>query len=1004
MDFDSAFETLTGFRPLRWQQRLYADFFSKGDIPAALDLPTGLGKTSVMAIWLIARALGDDAARKKLPRRLVYIVDRRAVVDQATALAEKLREALDAGARALKAPLGLAIDAKLPISTLRGQHADNREWLVDPASPAVIVGTVDMIGSRLLFEGYGVSRRMRPYHAGLLGADTLVVLDEAHLVPPFAHLLRSIERGVDNAADVARHDHLGPRGDARKAIIPRFALLPLSATQRNIGASKTCVPFRLTEADEDETTRRRLDAGKRLTLLELDEGKKAAEALAEKAFELATKDENRRRVVVFCDRRDATEDESIAAAQGVREELEKLAKGDKKAGRERASIDLQLMVGARRVKEREDVARWLAECGFLGEKKNLENPAILIATSAGEVGVDIDADHMVSDLVAWERMVQRLGRVNRRGEGNAEVVAFWSSPKAPNRSDSTTPAERRAIVAANAKAVLECLPASGDYDGRDASPRALQQLSETAQRDDHLKGKIAAATTPEPLRPALNRALVDAWSMTSLEAHAGRPEVAPWLRGWIDDDKPQTTVVWRRHLPVRIDEDRKPVVPDKDKMGRDARAYVKAINGFFEAAPPHQSEKLETETFRVVEWLCARAAAVSKRPAAEHNSMAEPDADADKAESDAGEVVEYNEESLAENKTSLRPDEIVALTLTPADEFAKACSLRELAASGDKKAKEALNRDLAGKTLVVDARIGGLAGGLLDGRSSAAVQTADDGCELSLAPPRESETPEPLIKFRVSVSTPTETDAIEDQSSATNDNWSKPFEFTIEFDGEGNAKRSLIVEKWRDASTSENEKSISKRSQSLSEHQSWTETRATAIALGVGLGKDHAKVLAIAARLHDEGKARELWQRAMGKPRPSRAAVDPDWPYAKTGGRGVNLRLLQVNGETFRHEFASINEAEKNNALGDLSNELRDLALHLVAAHHGFARPVIAAIDPDAPPSALQERAQEVALRFARLQKQWGPWGLAWLEALLRAADAQASRENDERAAEGGGA
>ena len=42
----------------------------------------------------------------------------------------------------------------------------------------------------------------------------------------------------------------------------------------------------------------------------------------------------------------------------------------------------------------------------------------------------------------------------------------------------------------------------------------------------------------------------------------------------------------------------------------------------------------------------------------------------------------------------------------------------------------------------------------------------------------------------------------------------------------------------------------------------------------------------------------------------------------------------------------------------------------------------------------LQERACDVALRFTRLQKRWGPWGLAWWEALLRAADQQASRDH----------
>jgi CRISPR-associated endonuclease/helicase Cas3 len=74
----------------------------------------------------------------------------------------------------------------------------------------------------------------------------------------------------------------------------------------------------------------------------------------------------------------------------------------------------------------------------------------------------------------------------------------------------------------------------------------------------------------------------------------------------------------------------------------------------------------------------------------------------------------------------------------------------------------------------------------------------------------------------------------------------------------------------------------------------------------------------------------------------------------------------------------------------------RDLVLHLVAAHHGGARPLISTQGcEDAPPSALEDRARDVALRFARLQKDWSPWGLAWWEALLRAADQEASRDNE---------
>src|SRR5436309_8080706 len=72
-----------------WQEELLRRFID-GKIDRAIDIPTGLGKTAVMPLWLIARARGAN-----LPRRLVYVVDRRAVVDQATELAVRLRDLVD---------------------------------------------------------------------------------------------------------------------------------------------------------------------------------------------------------------------------------------------------------------------------------------------------------------------------------------------------------------------------------------------------------------------------------------------------------------------------------------------------------------------------------------------------------------------------------------------------------------------------------------------------------------------------------------------------------------------------------------------------------------------------------------------------------------------------------------------------------------------------------------------------------------------------------------------
>lgn len=210
-----ALNLASGETPFPWQEDLLRRFML-GRIERSLDIPTGLGKTAVMAIWLVARACGAP-----LPRRLVYVVDRRAVVDQATEVAKRLRDFVDHNAE-IKEKLGLGARS-LPISTLRGQYVDNREWLEDPAAPAIIVGTVDMIGSRLLFEGYGTSRKMRPYHAGLLGADTLVALDEAHLVPPFEKLLEAIADGGGM---------FGSRDEALRKLVPPIRLLSLSATGR----------------------------------------------------------------------------------------------------------------------------------------------------------------------------------------------------------------------------------------------------------------------------------------------------------------------------------------------------------------------------------------------------------------------------------------------------------------------------------------------------------------------------------------------------------------------------------------------------------------------------------------------------------------------------------------------------------------------------------------------------------------------------------------------------
>src|SRR5881296_3927124 len=193
--FDEAFRELTGHAPFPWQKALYGRFANEEpDFPSIVSIPTGLGKTGIIGIWLVAVAFHPE----KIPRRLVYVVNRRTVVDQTTNEVERLRTNLKTSTmlEPLRGLCAFSRGPELPlaISTLRGQFADNHEWSADPSRPAVICGTVDMIGSRLLFSGYGVGFKAKPLHAGFLGQDVLVVHDEAHLEPAFQDLLTAIKK------------------------------------------------------------------------------------------------------------------------------------------------------------------------------------------------------------------------------------------------------------------------------------------------------------------------------------------------------------------------------------------------------------------------------------------------------------------------------------------------------------------------------------------------------------------------------------------------------------------------------------------------------------------------------------------------------------------------------------------------------------------------------------------------------------------------------------------
>lgn len=491
MDFTRAFHALTGHPPFPWQERLYREYFAKGNVPSACCLPTGLGKTSAIAVWLIALANG-----KNVPRRLIYVVNRRTVVDQTTDEVVRYQQAIEDDPE-----LSAFNDRfeQLRISTLRGQFADNGDWCEDPSRPAVICGTVDMIGSRMLFNGYGIGRNKRPLHAGFLGQDALLIHDEAHLEPAFQRLIETIE------TQQKEHEPSTPWQKLR--------VMELTAT------TKSQDSFTLDDDDyANNIVDQRMNATKLLHLQELKDAKKPAKELVEKALSF-----------------NGTELAVLIFAQSVETVLEiQSALAKARVPRE----NIRTLTGTMRGKERDELAEDKTFARFLPTLPAdvTTGTVYLVCTSAGEVGVNISANYLICDLTTFESMAQRFGRVNRFGKfEGCEVHVFYPGPDDwDDKHPLTTPRQHTLEL-------LRELELKGS-----ASPKALNELSAAAR---------SAAFAPIPTILPATHMLFDAWALTTITGKLpGRPPVEPYLHGLTDQELPETHVAWRDD--VRLLEDK----------------------------------------------------------------------------------------------------------------------------------------------------------------------------------------------------------------------------------------------------------------------------------------------------------------------------------------------------------------------------------------------------------------------------------------------------------------
>lgn len=377
LTFTDFFRKAAGPAPYPYQLRL-----AEGDWPDLLHVPTGLGKTAAVVLtWLHKRRNLQDPD-PDTPRRLVYCLPMRVLVEQTVTNIKHWLDSHDL--------YGNPGDGKVSVNVLMGGQHDLRkaEWADYPEEDAIIVGTQDMLLSRALMRGYGMSRYQWPVHFALLHNDSLWVYDEVQLMGaalPTSTQLEGMRRRMSTgrpcrslwASATLHRDWL--RTIDFRDYTDNLNVVSLGEQDRN-----------------DSNIEKRVSAPKTLepasTLLNAENSKKKAAAYIEAlSNEIAETHQVGRQTLVILNR--------VERAQALYAALQnKLPTAE------------HLLLHARfRLRERRKIERQL-------QAKPGDNGRVIVATQAVEAGVDISSHTLFTELAPWSSMVQRFGRCNRAGE------------------------------------------------------------------------------------------------------------------------------------------------------------------------------------------------------------------------------------------------------------------------------------------------------------------------------------------------------------------------------------------------------------------------------------------------------------------------------------------------------------------------------------------------------------------------------------------------------------
>ena len=529
--FEDFYDAVHERSPFPWQARLARQVSERGAWPAEVGVPTGLGKTACLdiAVWWLASQAHLPSRERSAPTRVWWVVNRRLLVDEASKHAERLKtilldprasggtpqaqETLQSVAvrlRSLTGPLG---GEPLHVTPMRGGVTLRRP--PNPAQPSVIVSTIPMYGSRLLFRGFGSSRSMRPIDAAHAGTDSLVIVDEAHLARHLRDLIPKLKQCTPAPAD--------PLLPARRSA-PQ--VVSLTAT----GDATVADRFNLDQDDlENEVVRRRLEARKPVEV-DAEPGGDTAKALRDAAVRLLEVADSPSSCVIFCN--------TPATARGV----QGLVAAHKLGG----AADLMLVTGRIRQPEA-DALRYRLLSPTAGAPASVDSlperqrHLVVVATQTLEVGADLDFEHLVTEQCGVRALTQRLGRLNRLGRHQhaRAVYVHRPPPKRPRSSSAlaehdSSPEDGWPVYGTEPNLVLECFERRGLEEVTDLSPRVIaDRLGEPA--DD-------PGRAPEVLPDLLWE-----WVKTTTPPHGEAP-VEPYFSG-ISEPQHSVSVLWRVLVP-----------------------------------------------------------------------------------------------------------------------------------------------------------------------------------------------------------------------------------------------------------------------------------------------------------------------------------------------------------------------------------------------------------------------------------------------------------------------